>query len=183
MPTSEVTKVQVKTNIVNSLRSDQNGKVKSYRTQDPEMFKGRRKSGNNYVGKALSDLGASINLMPKSIFKKLGIGQEKQTTVMLQLADCSYVQLEGKIEDIVVRLDKFVFPANFLILDCKADEHASVILGRPFLVTGRVFIDCVLGPTAYINAQRKNKIVDPTKDPCTKIRSGRKRCEKLTWFS
>ncbi|KAL4317855.1 hypothetical protein GQ457_18G008300 [Hibiscus cannabinus] len=97
--------------------------------------------GHNYPTKALCDPGASINLMPKSVFQKLGIGEAKPTTVMLQLADHSYVQPEGKIEDILVQVDKFIFPADFLILDCEADEHAPIILGRPFLSTSRAIID------------------------------------------
>ncbi|KAK8652448.1 hypothetical protein V6N13_126480 [Hibiscus sabdariffa] len=60
---------------------------------------------------------------------------------MLQLADHSYVHPEGKIEDILVQIDKFIFPADFLILDCEADEHAPIILGRPFLSTSRAVID------------------------------------------
>ncbi|KAL4324802.1 hypothetical protein GQ457_11G028340 [Hibiscus cannabinus] len=60
---------------------------------------------------------------------------------MLQVADHSYVQPEGKIEDILVQVDKFIFPADFLILDCEADEHAPIILGRPFLLTSRAIID------------------------------------------
>ncbi|KAK8628790.1 hypothetical protein V6N13_009373 [Hibiscus sabdariffa] len=91
--------------------------------------------------KALCDPGASINLMPKSVFRKLGIGEVRPTTVMLQLADHSYVQPEGKIEDILVKVDKFIFPADFLILDWEADEHAPIILGRPFLSTSRAIID------------------------------------------
>ncbi|KAK8515879.1 hypothetical protein V6N12_016185 [Hibiscus sabdariffa] len=77
----------------------------------------------------------------KSVFQKLGIGEAKPTTVMLQLADHSYVQPEGKIEDILVKVDKFIFPADFLILDCEADEYAPIILGRPFLSTSRAVID------------------------------------------
>ncbi|KAL4387501.1 hypothetical protein GQ457_09G016430 [Hibiscus cannabinus] len=79
--------------------------------------------------------------MPKSIFQKLGIEEAKPTTVILQLADHSFVQPEGKIEDILVRIDNFIFPADFLILDCEADEHAPIIPGRPFLATGRVLLD------------------------------------------
>ncbi|KAK8601019.1 hypothetical protein V6N12_050864 [Hibiscus sabdariffa] len=97
--------------------------------------------GNNYSTKALCDPGASINLMPKSVFQKLGIGEAKPTTVMLQQADCSYVQPEGKIEDILVRVEKFIFHVDFLILECGADEHAPIILGRPFLATGIVLLD------------------------------------------
>ncbi|KAL4308783.1 hypothetical protein GQ457_01G022800 [Hibiscus cannabinus] len=79
--------------------------------------------------------------MPKYIFQKLGIGHAKPTTIMLQLVDRSYVKPEGKIEDILVRVDKFIFPADFLILDCEADEHVPIILGIPFLAIGRVLID------------------------------------------
>ncbi|KAL4309981.1 hypothetical protein GQ457_01G027320 [Hibiscus cannabinus] len=110
---------------------------------------------NHYVGKALCDLGASINLMPKSVFERLGIGKARPTTVMLQLADRSYVHPEGKIEDILVRVDKFIFPADFIVLDCEADEHAPIILGRPFLATGRMLIDCEKGElTIRVNDQK-----------------------------
>ncbi|KAK9029002.1 hypothetical protein V6N11_026132 [Hibiscus sabdariffa] len=108
---------------------------------DPGSFTIECFIGHNYPTKALCDPGASINLMPKSVFQKLGIGEAKPTTVMLQLADHSYVQPEGKIEDMLVQIDKFIFPADFLILDCEADEHAPIILGRPFLSTSRAVID------------------------------------------
>ncbi|KAL4295501.1 hypothetical protein GQ457_12G016160 [Hibiscus cannabinus] len=102
---------------------------------DPGSFTIKCFIGHNYPTKALCDPGASINLMPKSVFQKLGIGEAKPTTVMLQLADHSYVQPEGKIEDILVQVDKFIFPADFLILDCEANIDAPIILGRPFLAT------------------------------------------------
>ncbi|KAL4284010.1 hypothetical protein GQ457_16G015110 [Hibiscus cannabinus] len=72
---------------------------------DPDSFTIECLIGHNYPTKALCDPGASINLMPKSVFQKLGIGEAKPTTVMLQLADHSYVQPEGKIEDILVQLE------------------------------------------------------------------------------
>ncbi|KAL4290705.1 hypothetical protein GQ457_14G017330 [Hibiscus cannabinus] len=108
---------------------------------DPGSFTIECFIGHNYPIKALCDPGASINLMPKSVFRKLGIEEAKPTTVMLQLADHSYVQPEGKIEDILVQVDKFIFPADFLILDCEANKDAPIILGRPFLATGRVLFD------------------------------------------
>ncbi|KAK8619632.1 hypothetical protein V6N13_135914 [Hibiscus sabdariffa] len=77
--------------------------------------------GDNYVGKALCDLGSSVNLMPKSVFMKLGMGIARPTTVILQLADL------------------------FLILDCEEDHKAPIILGRPFLATRRIIIDCEKG--------------------------------------
>ncbi|KAL4347486.1 hypothetical protein GQ457_17G002470 [Hibiscus cannabinus] len=113
-------------------------KVPSKKT-DPGSFTINCLIGHNYPTKALCDPGASINLMPKSVFQKLRIKEPKPTTVMLQLADHSYVQPEGKIEDILVQVDKFIFPADFLILDCEADEYAPIILGRPFLSTSRAF--------------------------------------------
>ncbi|KAL4291485.1 hypothetical protein GQ457_14G014820 [Hibiscus cannabinus] len=97
--------------------------------------------GHNYPTKALCDHGASINLMPKSVFQKQGIGEAKPTTVMLQLADHSYVQPERKIKDILVQVDKFIFPSDFLILDCETNTDAPIILGRPFLATGLVLFD------------------------------------------
>ncbi|KAL4282055.1 hypothetical protein GQ457_03G020930 [Hibiscus cannabinus] len=108
---------------------------------DPGSFTIQCLIGHNYPTKALCDPGASIDLMPKSVFQKLGIGEAKPTTVMLQLADHSYVQLEGKIEDLLVQVDKFIFPADFLILDCEANIDSPIILGRPFLATGRVLFD------------------------------------------
>ena len=113
--------------------------------KDPGCFTIPCAIGNHYEGKALCDLGASINLIPKSVFQKLGIGRAKPTTVMLQLVDRSYVQPKGKIEDILVRVDKFIFPTDFLVLDCEADDNAPIILGRPFLATGRTLIDAEKG--------------------------------------
>ncbi|KAL4351939.1 hypothetical protein GQ457_06G015610 [Hibiscus cannabinus] len=116
----------------------------AYRS-NPEETKERSlvesRSGNNYDLEIHITKLVSINLMPKSIFQKLGIGEAKPTTVMLQLADHSFVQPEGKIEDILVRLDKFIFPADFFILDCESDEHAPIILGRPFLATSQAMIN------------------------------------------
>ncbi|KAK9043080.1 hypothetical protein V6N11_071431 [Hibiscus sabdariffa] len=101
--------------------------------------------GNNFMGNALCDLGSSVNLMPKAVFKKLGIGIEKPTTVILQLADRSHVRPEGKVEDVIVKVGKFVFHVDVLILDCEVDDKAPIILGRPFLATGRILIDCEKG--------------------------------------
>ncbi|XP_016740121.1 uncharacterized protein [Gossypium hirsutum] len=101
--------------------------------------------GNHYLGKDLWDLGDSINLMPLSTFRKLGIGHVKSTTVTLQLVDQSLAQPEGKIKDILVHVDKFIFSANFIILDCEVEKEVLIILGRPFLAIGRTFIDVYNG--------------------------------------
>ncbi|KAL5580892.1 hypothetical protein UlMin_013334 [Ulmus minor] len=109
--------------------------------KDPGSFTIPCSIGNQYFGKALCDLGASINLMPMSIFKKLGIGEARPTTVSLQLADRSIAHPEGKIEDVLVKVDKFIFPVDFIVLDYEADLEVPIILGRPFLATGRTLID------------------------------------------
>ncbi|KAL4339437.1 hypothetical protein GQ457_08G032360 [Hibiscus cannabinus] len=83
--------------------------------------------------------------MPKAVFRKLGIGIKRPTTVILQLADRSHVRPEGKVEDVIVKVGKFVFPVDFLILDYEVDDKAPIILGRPFLATGRILIDSEKG--------------------------------------
>ncbi|XP_038891614.1 uncharacterized protein LOC120081004 [Benincasa hispida] len=93
------------------------------------------------VGHALCDLGASINLMPLSIFKKLGIGEAQPSSVTLHLTDRTIKYPEGKIEDILVKVDIFIFPTDFIILDYEADKEVPIILGRPFLATEKVLID------------------------------------------
>nr|XP_009797491.1 PREDICTED: uncharacterized protein LOC104243910 [Nicotiana sylvestris] len=96
--------------------------------------------GNVDVGHALCDLGASINLMPLSLFKQLGLGAPRPTTVMLQLADRSIAHPEEVIEDVLLQIGKFIFPADFIILDYEADELIQIILGRPLLATGDTII-------------------------------------------
>ncbi|KAJ9545298.1 hypothetical protein OSB04_025005 [Centaurea solstitialis] len=85
--------------------------------KDPGCFTIPCLIGGKNVGKALCDLGASINLMPLSIFKSLGIGEARPTTVTLSLADKTIAYPEGKIEDVLVQVDKFIFPTDFIILD------------------------------------------------------------------
>ncbi len=109
--------------------------------KDPRCFTKPCNIGATYCGKALCDLGASINLMPMSIFRELGISEVRPTTVTLQLADRSLAHPKGKIEDVLVRVEKFIVPTNFVILDFEADKEVSIILGRPFLATRRTFID------------------------------------------
>ncbi|KAL5578038.1 hypothetical protein UlMin_019737 [Ulmus minor] len=123
--------------------------------QDPGSFTIPCSIGGQYCGKALCDLGASINLMPMLIFKTLGIGEARPTTVSLQLADRSIAQPEGKIEDVLVKVDKFIFPVDFIILDFEADMEVPIILGRPFLATRRALIDVQKGElTMRVNDQK-----------------------------
>ncbi|XP_050896934.1 uncharacterized protein LOC127103746 [Lathyrus oleraceus] len=97
--------------------------------------------GDRTFNKALIDLGAGVSLMPLSIYKKLGINSVKDTRMELQFADNSMKKPHGIATDVLVRIDKFVFPVDFVVLDMPEDEEIPIILGRPFLETGRVMID------------------------------------------
>ena len=101
--------------------------------------------GNSIFEKALCDLGASINLMSLSIFKKLGLGEANPTTITLQLADRSLTHPQGIIEDMLVKVDKFIFQGDFIVLDMEEDKEVPIISGRPFLATSRALIDVQMG--------------------------------------
>ena len=83
--------------------------------------------------------------MSWSIFKKLKLGEARPTTVTLQLADQSLTHPRGIIEDVLVKMDKFIFPTYFIILDIQEDKEVPIILGRPFLAMGRAMIDVQKG--------------------------------------
>ncbi|XP_070014521.1 uncharacterized protein [Nicotiana sylvestris] len=100
---------------------------------------------DNAFAKALCDLGANINLMPLTIYTKLVIRRARLTSMLLQLADCTVKRPTWILDDVLVQVGKFVFPADFVILDCQVDEEIPIILGRPFLATGRALIDCETG--------------------------------------
>ncbi|XP_075099502.1 uncharacterized protein LOC142176270 [Nicotiana tabacum] len=100
---------------------------------------------NFSFAKALCDLGDIINLMPLAIYKRFGIGRARPTSMLLQLADRTVKGPSGILDDVLIQVGKFMFPADFVILDCKMDEEISIILGRPFLATRRALIDCETG--------------------------------------
>ncbi|XP_070036200.1 uncharacterized protein [Nicotiana tomentosiformis] len=80
----------------------------------------------------------------------IGIGRARPTSMLLQLADRTVKRPSGILDDVLVQVGKFVFPANFVILDCRVDEDIPIILGRPFLATGRALIDCETGELKMI---------------------------------
>ena len=90
--------------------------------------------------KALCDLGASINLMPLSIYKKLGLGDPKPTAMRLLMVDRTVKKPIGILHDVLVKVESFIFPAYFVILDCEVDFEVPIILGRSFLSTGRALV-------------------------------------------
>ncbi|XP_050919638.1 uncharacterized protein LOC127137198 [Lathyrus oleraceus] len=97
--------------------------------------------GDKSFNKALIDLGASVSLMSLSIYKKLGIGVVQDTRMTLQFADHSVKKLYGNVEDVLVKIDKFVFPVDFVILEMPEDEKIPLILGRPFSEMGWCLIN------------------------------------------
>ncbi|GJX65616.1 reverse transcriptase domain-containing protein [Tanacetum coccineum] len=90
---------------------------------------------------ALADSGASINLLPHSIYKQLGLGALKPTRMTLELANRSVTHPMGIAEDVVVRVDGFTFLADFVVVNFKPDPRVPIILGRPFLRTAKALID------------------------------------------
>jgi len=104
--------------------------------------------GSTKFDSAMIDLGASINVMPFSVFTSLHLGPLKTTSVVIQLANRSTVNPAGLLEDVLIRVDKLFFPADFYILDMNNDEGMSsttIILGRPFMMTTCTKIDVHAG--------------------------------------
>ena len=94
--------------------------------------------------RAMCDLGASINVMPLSIYSYLNAGPLKETGVVIQLADRSIVYPEGVLEDVLVQVNGLIFPTDFFVLDMEDDKSSNssdILLGRPFLSTARTKID------------------------------------------
>ncbi|XP_070003267.1 uncharacterized protein [Nicotiana sylvestris] len=117
--------------------------------EDPGAFIIPCTIGSADFAKALCDLGASINLMPYSVFKTLVIGQSIATSMRLQMADRIMKRPLGIIDDVLVRVNKFILPANFVILDCEVDDEVPIILGRPFLATGKALVDVKAGERTF----------------------------------
>ncbi|GKA09001.1 reverse transcriptase domain-containing protein [Tanacetum coccineum] len=90
---------------------------------------------------ALADSGASINLLPHSIYKKLGLEALTPTRMTLELANRSITHPMGIAEDVVVRVDGFTFLADFVVVKFEPDPRVPIILGRPFLRTTKALID------------------------------------------
>ncbi|GKB81792.1 putative reverse transcriptase domain-containing protein [Tanacetum coccineum] len=97
--------------------------------------------GQGEINNALADLGASISLMPYSMFLRLNLGELKPTRMCIELANKSTQIPRGIAENVIVKIDRFVFPVDFMVLDIKEDRKIPIILGRPFLATAHAMID------------------------------------------
>ena len=102
--------------------------------------------GGTCIEKSLLDLGASVNLLPYSMYKKLGLGELKPTNITLSLADRSVKIPNGIVEDVLVKVDKFYYPVDFVVLDTEpianGPNQVPINLGRPFLETANAIINC-----------------------------------------
>ena len=87
-----------------------------------------------------------MNLLPYSVYKQLGLGELKPTNITLSLADRSVKIPKGIVEDVLVKVDKFYYPVDFVVLDTEpiasGPNHMPTILGRPFLATANAIINC-----------------------------------------
>ncbi|GKD15143.1 DNA-directed DNA polymerase [Tanacetum coccineum] len=108
---------------------------------DPRSFTLPCLIGPLAVKNALDDLGASINLMTHSLFRRLGISKLKPTRMSIKLTDRSIKYPIKVYEKLLVKINKFIFSVDFVVLEMDEDELVPIILGRPFLANARAIID------------------------------------------
>ena len=103
--------------------------------------------GETHIQKTLLDLGASVYSLPYSVYKQFGLGELKPTNITFSLANLSIKKLRGIMEDVLVQVDTFYYPIDFVVLDIeqstKGINNVPIILGRPhFLATSNALINC-----------------------------------------
>ncbi|XP_016553309.1 uncharacterized protein LOC107852778 [Capsicum annuum] len=99
--------------------------------------------------KSLCDLGASIKLIYFVIYKKLGLDTPTPTSMRFLMSDQSIKRPVGILFDVLVKVDKFFLPADFVVLDCEIDHEVPIILGHPFSATERTIVDLELGEIKF----------------------------------
>ncbi|KAM0981411.1 hypothetical protein TB1_013764 [Malus domestica] len=116
--------------------------------KDPGSFTIPCVIGNTRFESAMLDLGASINVMPYSIYASMNLGELKNDGVIIQLADRSNAYPKGVLEDVLVQVNHLIFPVDFYVLEMDESDHAPslpILLGRPFMKTARTKIDVFNG--------------------------------------
>ncbi|XP_050890181.1 uncharacterized protein LOC127095549 [Lathyrus oleraceus] len=113
----------------------------SQKEKDPGRVTSPVTIGNVNIGKTLIDLGSSINLIPLSVIRIIGDLDIKNTRMSLQLTDKLVTRPSGIAEDVLVKVDKFLFPIDFIVMDIEEDDDVPLILGRPFMKTARMMIN------------------------------------------
>ena len=147
--------------------------------KDPSSFTIPCSIGQYEFKKALCDSRASINLMPLSIVQRLSLGELTPTAITLQMADRSMAQPEGILEDVLVKVGKFIFPVDFVIMQMEEDPQVPLLLGRPLLATGVALIDVQKGEltlrvgneAVHFNINRSLEHPNVEKDSCMVVRS------------
>ncbi|GKB22639.1 zinc knuckle CX2CX4HX4C containing protein [Tanacetum coccineum] len=109
--------------------------------QDPRSFILPCSIGKLDFNNALADLGASISIMPLSMYKCLGIGKLEPINMVIEMADNTKCTPKGIVENLLIKIDKFIFPVDFVILDMVEDLRMPIILGRPLLATAHAKVD------------------------------------------
>ncbi|KAL1563532.1 hypothetical protein AAHA92_05988 [Salvia divinorum] len=125
----------------------QQKRLPSKRT-DPGMFTLPIKIGDVRIEHAMCDLGASVNVLPYLVYKKLVGARLMETKVVIQLADRSCINLVGVLENAIVKVHDFLYPADFHVIkmsEADSAESSGVLLGRPFLRTAKTLIDVCEG--------------------------------------
>ncbi|KAM2611843.1 hypothetical protein TB2_031893 [Malus domestica] len=140
---------------------------------DPGSFTIPCVIGNTRFESAMLDLGASINVMPYSIYASMNLGALKNDGVIIQLADRSNAYPKGVLEDVLVQVNHLVFPADFYVLEMDESNHAPslpILLGRPFMKTAWTKIDVYSGTLSMefdgevVNFNLSDSIKYPSKD-------------------
>ncbi|CAN6679455.1 unnamed protein product [Malus baccata var. baccata] len=141
--------------------------------KDPGSFTIPCVIGNTRFESAMLDLGASINVMPYSIYASMNLGALKNDGVIIQLADRSNAYPKGVLEDVLVQVNHLVFPADFYVLEMDESDHAPslpILLGRPFMKTARTKIDVYSGTLSMefngevVNFNLSDSIKYPSED-------------------
>ncbi|GJX12403.1 ribosomal protein L7Ae/L30e/S12e/Gadd45 [Tanacetum coccineum] len=140
------------------------------------------KNGDNDPGKvgidkALADLGANISLMPYFMYARLDLGELKPNRVCIELANKSTQYPRGIVENVIIKIDKYIFPVDFVVLDMKEDHNIPIILGRPFLATTHAMIDVfnkkisfeVGNETITFDIEKSMKFSTPKDDECLSV--------------
>ncbi|GJS07362.1 DNA-directed DNA polymerase [Tanacetum coccineum] len=131
------------------------------------------------VKNALADLGASINLMPHSLFRRLGISKLKPTKISIQLPYRSIKYPIRVCENLLVKASKFIFLVDFVVLEIDEDELVPIILGRPFLTTERAIIDVHKGKLSLRAEEEEEE--DSNKVHTVSFYLGTEPIEPLEW--
>ena len=135
-----------------SLTTTKNAVIKNSlpeKMQDPGSFTIPCEIGQVDMGKTLCDSGASINFMPLFIAERLSLGELTPIAMTLQMADITLAHPEGILEDVLLKVGKFIFLVDFVVIDIEEDKQVPLLLERPFLATGAALIHVKKGELTF----------------------------------